>query len=143
MKCAAVLRRTVLDCLGNTSLHAVPKAVKSGRIALRIFWLTCFVLSTSLCAFLLVSSLLSYLNYQVVTSSELLREVPQIFPTLTLCNSNPFVTERGIAEMKRTYDQLLYLVLNTNDKDYEDLLELHGNSTVSSNEASASNVTMT
>ena len=52
-----------------------------------------FLTSSGFCAYVIYQSIANYLQYNVVTKITVTKENPIIFPTVTICNLNPFVTE--------------------------------------------------
>ena len=52
-----------------------------------------FLTSSGFCAYVVYQSIANYLQYNVVTKITVTKENPILFPTVTICNLNPFVTE--------------------------------------------------
>ena len=61
-------------------------------LALRIVWLALILCSASMCSYLIVQSVGEYLHYEVTTRTRLITEIAAIFPTIYVCNQNPFTT---------------------------------------------------
>jgi hypothetical protein len=70
---------------------------KSIKCVVALF-LTC---SICLSAYLTIQTLLSYLSYEVITTSRTLLESPAVFPKITFCNLNAFTSEYSVEFLKR------------------------------------------
>ena len=58
----------------------------------KCMWIVVLVLSASSCLMLIVKSVQEYLHYEVTTRTRLLAEQESVFPTITICNQNPYTT---------------------------------------------------
>lgn len=84
----------------TTTSHGIHRIVNSPKNTQKLIWLFCFLASMALCSFLIIQAILSYLHYNVTTK---IREVPLeeiVFPEISLCNSNPFVTSEAEAYLR-------------------------------------------
>ena len=89
-KIKAVLIEYVLT---RTSFYGFSNIFKTKFIAIRIFWSLIVVFFISYLLYCIKESAINYLSYEVFTKIEVIGEVLPIFPAVTICNSNPFVTE--------------------------------------------------
>lgn len=64
-------------------------------------WTICFFISTGYCAFLVYQTVNNYLNYDVVTTIDVIDQVPSQFPTVSICNANSLVTTNSILFARR------------------------------------------
>lgn len=79
----------VISELGQaTSFHAIPSIVRSKRLAIKLIWSAVLLISTSICIKAVTDSVLSYLEYNVITEMQIIKEQRTIFPTVTICNLN-------------------------------------------------------
>ena len=62
------------------------------NFAARSFWVLVFLASTFLTFYLIASSILNFLAYDVVIKIEVVYERPTQFPSVTFCDNNPFTT---------------------------------------------------
>jgi hypothetical protein len=74
----------------TSTSHGLPNIFRTHNIGLKIMWLLFFLFSTAICGFMIARSIIEYLNYDVVTKIRVLHENPSEFPTITICNINPF-----------------------------------------------------
>ena len=90
-------RKYLLDYVISWSLmstfHCYPKIFQYKLVLARLFWSICFLLLASLTCLLVIKCYMEFVEYDVVTKIKLITERPIIFPTVTICDSNPFTTE--------------------------------------------------
>ena len=51
------------------------------------------IVTSGLAAYLVIEGILTYLTYSVLTSTRTIFETPTLFPKITICNQNPFITD--------------------------------------------------
>ena len=101
-----ILTGSILECLNLSSVHGIPKIVKSGQLTpLRFLWLFCFVCSATYCVYMVFNLMRNYLNYSVATSIQEIEERPIQFPMVVVCDFNSFNTEWGFA-LTQDYDSV-------------------------------------
>lgn len=86
-KIKEILKETAL----SSTSHGIPNIVRSTSLLLKLMWATCLIVSTGLCSYLVVKSIMNYFEYEVVTKINVIYENPAPFPTVTFCNLRPFV----------------------------------------------------
>ena len=100
------------------TIHSIPNIFRTKHITIKLIWIGAFLISSGLCSFLVYSSINNYLGFNVVTTIKVVRETPIIFPSITICNANPFVTESSFKTVysitKSNFGVDLYDVLNPN-----------------------------
>jgi hypothetical protein len=57
-------------------------------LVLKILWSVCLLAATGVCSFLIYKSIASYLDYDVVTTLNVIADTPSLFPVITICNTN-------------------------------------------------------
>jgi hypothetical protein len=89
------LIKTILkEILYNSLAQAIIKIIFTPRhFILRMFLLTFVLSSSSFSSYLVIKSFIDYFNFRVSTSSRTIYETPTLFPKITFCNLNTFVTE--------------------------------------------------
>ena len=96
--------------LNNEMAVAIVKLVETPSVAIKINLSSFLIVTSSLSAYLLIQSCLSYLSYEVLTTTRVVSEVTSVFPKITLCNLNPFTSRDSLhflAEIDRTQFALL------------------------------------
>jgi hypothetical protein len=62
-------------------------------LTVKIIWIIALIISAGLCGYMVYGSIVNYMQFGVVTSIRVTAENPMVFPTVTICNLNPFVTD--------------------------------------------------
>ena len=82
--------------LSNSASHGIPNIVRSNYVSIKIFWSALFLVSFSLCSYLIIKSILEYFEYDVTSKIRLVKEFPVKFPGIRVCNKDPFITNDSI-----------------------------------------------
>jgi len=80
----------------RTTSHGYPNIFRSSFHEIRIMWLIFTLIATGLCAYMIVKSVMDYLNFEINTKIVIDKEIPSEFPTITICNLNPFYKNMSI-----------------------------------------------
>ena len=87
------LRSTLGDIVLTSTIHGIPSVFRTKKNFLKCIWAISFLISTTVCAFILTKSLMEYFEYKIVTKTSVKTDFPAIFPMITICNSNPLMTD--------------------------------------------------
>jgi len=87
------IKTLVKQTLSNSFAQAIIALIDTQNKILKIFLFLCVILSSSLAAYLVIELIITYLTYPVLTSTRTLFETPTLFPKITICNQNPFITQ--------------------------------------------------
>jgi hypothetical protein len=87
----------------STTIHGYPNIFRTENKLTKTMWILLLFFSTFLCSYMITKAVMDYLSYDVVTQIRVLSETPVEFPTVTICNSNPFTTEASYDLIKRVY----------------------------------------
>ena len=82
---------------------------------LKFIWLLIFLTFSGLTSYLVCLNMIDYFQHDVVTKIEVISERPTTFPTLTLCNSNPFTTKSDQVLMQNLMYELYGEDINGSD----------------------------
>ena len=82
------IRRNLRNLIINSTIHGLPNSFKAERPLFKIMWLIFFLISASFGLFMVVTNLLDYLDYEIVTKFQVNNESPMVFPTITFYNLN-------------------------------------------------------
>ena len=78
----------------SVTYHCFPKIFKENiHISVRLIWAMVFFSFLCFTFFVLIQNIITYFEYNVTTNVQLIFERPALFPTVTICNSNPFTTK--------------------------------------------------
>jgi hypothetical protein len=94
------VKQTLYKSFKSITVHGVANLVNSNKPITKAIWFICILVSASLCGYLVVESILVYLNYEVVTSVRVLNERMSEFPAVMLCNKNN-LNEKLIEDLSR------------------------------------------
>jgi hypothetical protein len=93
------IKNKIKSIIEDSTIHGLPRLLKSNSWISKIAWTLFFISSINYCIYLVITSLLSYLEYNTVTNFELITEIPAKFPAISICNlnkiqkKNPIVSE--------------------------------------------------
>ena len=82
--------------LESSSFIILPNIYRSDYVVLKLTWLLFFFVSTGFCAWFISRSITDYLNFDVISKTEIKYDTNLIFPVITICNSNPLTTDYSI-----------------------------------------------
>lgn len=80
----------------NSSVHGIQRVVHSNRKTIRNIWLIALLAATSGCIYFLTSTIIDYLNHDVITVSKSVENDEEIFPAVTIC-----------AEQKISFEEII------------------------------------
>jgi hypothetical protein len=101
-----VIRNLTKETIGNETSQAIIRIFETKYLALKLFWLICLLGCVSLCGYLVTQTFITYLSYPVYTTTNLVNEVPTVFPKITICNSNIPTTEYAFEMIKEINEEL-------------------------------------
>jgi hypothetical protein len=76
--------------------HGLPNVFRSKILFKKIIWIFAWLLGATLTVYLIAESIDNYLSYEVEIKSRIEFEKPILFPKVTFCNMDPFVTNESI-----------------------------------------------
>jgi hypothetical protein len=86
------INETIISIIEDSTIHGIPRLVKPNSWISKIAWILFFIGSISYCLYLIVTALLSFLQYNTVTNIQTITEIPANFPVITICNLNQLQT---------------------------------------------------
>jgi hypothetical protein len=88
------VKEIVFDWSKEVAFQAYPKVFNEKLyLVVRIIWAIVFLGFSGVTCFLCVQSLLGYLQWNTVSTIQIVREAPTKFPAITICDSNPFTSK--------------------------------------------------
>ena len=116
----SLIKDELIELISDSTIHALPRIVKSKSSIVKMIMLVCFLASACYCAYLITTTVFNYLNYDVITSIETFPEMPAAFPAITICSLNQFQNNNTfelIKDLSIKFDGLLpsiksYFILN-------------------------------
>ena len=86
----SLLKETIKQWAVESRIHGISNIIISKSKILRIIWISCFLVSFSYCFYQLINTFMDYLNFNVISNYHNQYEVPTQFPTVDICNLNPY-----------------------------------------------------
>jgi hypothetical protein len=82
---------------------------------------------------LVIKNLLEYFEYQVITQIKIVHEIPTEFPTVTICDANPFSTKEAehlirnvtLSEYGSDIENYSYTQFDRNSSNITELMRMH------------------
>ena len=81
-------------------MDGVPNILRSHYILLSLIWLLMLIGNAGVCTWLIVESFTQYSEHKVTTTTRYLSEQQSVFPTIVICNVNPFSTNAAVSFLK-------------------------------------------
>ena len=83
-----VLKNTLFNFGQKTSIGGLANFVAAETIGKKAYWLILFLLGVFLTLYGIVTVILSFLEYEVVTSTDMFYETSLKMPAISVCNLN-------------------------------------------------------
>ena len=87
------IKKILNDFSSRVTFQCFPKIFQTNNLLLQVIWTLVFLLFSMVTSGLVIKSLLEYFEYQVITQIKIVHEIPTEFPTVTICDANPFTTK--------------------------------------------------
>jgi hypothetical protein len=94
-------KSSIKDILYNSLAQAFIRVFLTSHLTVKTFLIFVIISTSSLASYFIIESILSYLNYEVVTTSRIIYETPALFPKITICNRNRFQTRFALDFLKQ------------------------------------------
>jgi len=84
------VKQAFLDCMSNSTMHGLPQIAKPRNIFLLLLWIVFFFVAFGGCIFMIFQSVEEFLQYGVITATNIKRESEITMPAITFCSyENP------------------------------------------------------
>ena len=104
---STAIKERIISIISDSTMHGIPRLIKSKSLISKIIWTLFFVTCTAGCIYLILSSICTYLEYNDVTSIEIITEIPAKFPVVSICNLNKVLkTNRLVSEILDMYSNI-------------------------------------
>ena len=90
------LKAILGDIILASSIHGIPGILRTKQTFFKFIWAISFIASSSVCAYMLINSICDYFKYDIVTTTTVKTNIPSKFPKITICNSNPLMTDEAL-----------------------------------------------
>ena len=95
-----IIQQLSKQILYNSSCQGLIKIFEHKRILIKALWIIFLIISTALCSYLVVTTIVEYSNFDVTTKIRKNKEDQTEFPTITICNKNFFTTDYALKFLK-------------------------------------------
>jgi hypothetical protein len=99
------IREKLMSWVQNTTFHGIPNISIADRKPVKVMWILCIIISTCYCGYILVTTTIDYLRYEVKTVVDVLRDSDAVFPTITYC----YMLQCGASRSLKDYNTNVYL----------------------------------
>ena len=80
------LKNAILEWCEESTVHALPNAARSKTKIHQIIYICFLLASTGYCIYSVAVTTSSYLNYDSITSMQIINETPTFFPAISFCS---------------------------------------------------------
>jgi hypothetical protein len=84
----------------NEFAGRIIKLFRTPLILMRIVLIVFLLFVVGFSSFFTIQSFMNYFNYEVVTTHRIVKEIPVVFPQITICNTNMFTSEYAVEFLK-------------------------------------------
>ena len=129
------IKKILNDFSSRVTFQCFPKIFQTNNLLLQVIWTLVFLLFSMVTSGLVIKSLLEYFEYQVITQIKIVHEIPTEFPTVTICDANPFTTKdaefliRNVTQNEYGSDieNYSYTQFDRNTSNITELMRMHIN----------------
>ena len=100
----SIVKEKFKEQLASTTGHGLGNIVGTDNLCLKIMWFIVWLIGVGFTLYLIISSLIGYFAWEVITKVRVIDERPMIFPKVTFCNVDPFVTNDSITFLASVID---------------------------------------
>jgi hypothetical protein len=98
-----VAHKVLYNSLAQAILKLFQKSHSVTSIFFKLFWLICILISIVAASYMVIQSILTYLSYEVITTTRTSFVRPALFPQVTICNLNVFTTREAFEAVQVTF----------------------------------------
>ena len=80
------IKNKSLELILSSTSHGLPRIFRTKRKSIKIMWLFLFILFSIICIYMVYSTVINYLKYEVITKIDVIKELPAEFPAVTIIN---------------------------------------------------------
>ena len=89
------IKEILISAADDSTTHGIDHFFKREHPFIRFVWAVCFLASAAICFYLIAMSIIAYLEYETVTKAQYISELTAEFPAVSVCNLNPFLTNKS------------------------------------------------
>lgn len=92
--------------INKLTIHGLRNVLTSKSTINRLLWILFFLSAACTCSYLVFKGVSDYLEYKVNSKISFKREVPLLFPAVTVCNKNPFISNFSKKFIEESFDKI-------------------------------------
>lgn len=100
----------------SSTSHGYPNIFRTKNMIVKMMWLIFFLAGLGVGIYMVIRGIRDYLEWNVSTTIRKIKNESLIFPAISICNINPFVTEAGalyiLEHFRKTYNQNISSLLD-------------------------------
>lgn len=114
------LKTKLVELIQSSTSHGLPNIFKAEHISIKLIWIICFMVSVSVCSYMIVLSINQYIEYDVVTKAQIITETKSTFPTISICQVHPLTTKYAEAKVENVLEGIIidFNITNLTGLDY-------------------------
>jgi hypothetical protein len=89
------IKRITHQVFEYSTIHGLSNIISNDSKIIKFLWLIFLLSVSSLCAFLIYDNISQYLKFEVISRIEIKFSTQMVFPMITICRPNPFVTHNS------------------------------------------------
>jgi hypothetical protein len=89
-------------CIETTG-HGFARLIKAKFYITKVIWFCAILAANIICVGLIISTIIKYLHFDVVTKIIVIDEVQIPFPQITICNTHPFITNKAMQLLEKEF----------------------------------------
>jgi hypothetical protein len=110
-----------------TKFDCYSKIFQTKNVILKLVWLIFFLIFTALTGYFVSKNVIDYYSREVISKIEIINEKPIEFPVITLCNANPFMSQKAqeiFSNISLSTYGVNYMDKLRGDEEFSNLLEM-------------------
>ena len=127
------IKKILNDYSSLVTFQCFPKIFQTNSLLLQVIWTLVFLVFSMVTSGLVIKNLLEYFEYQVITQIKIVHEIPTEFPTVTICDANPFSTKEAehlirnvtLSEYGSDIENYSYTQFDRNSSNITELMRMH------------------
>lgn len=105
----------IVRFLSTTTSHGLPRIVESKKVYQKVIWSVCLIISIGLCSFTVAQAIIEYFSFEVITKIRVVSHDEILFPQVSICNQNTFITKEAEEFLRNSNSRYPYLLPNHPD----------------------------
>ncbi len=119
------IRDSIFESMDMGTWHGYAHMIKAKNPVGQGLWFACIMTSTGLCFYMGLENIFNYLNFDVTTTTRYNNEKESVFPSVAICNSDPFTTKESLDFLITVIEEHTNSTYNTSNISKLDFINTH------------------